>query len=333
MQSVKREIWLPFFVALVVAGVVFFVGVFLNSEKKTSHILFETETNYYTMRIVEVETGLESTARIMYLDIDSHSVVFSNPEEGPILYTSLAPALALLVPSAEDIHVIGAGAYVLPSGFAEVLPDANISVTEIDPQVEQAAVDYFGLDTERITTIAKDARVYFANDNPSYDIVFGDAYNSFISVPWYLTTREFTELVKSRLTPNGMYAMNMIGSFEGESSKFFQSILKTFSSTFPNYYIFGFGNDPARSQNIVIVGMNGELPLSIDDFKKRLGESEVTRPFARFLVTNQDIDTSEGILLTDDFAPVENLMIPAMKEYFGPYLTSFRETIAERGVE
>ncbi len=328
MPADKKEIWYSFVIALLVAAIVFAGGVLLENGKKTSsHIVFETETNYYTMRVVDVAKSSANSARIMYLDIDSHSIVFDDPSEGFTSYTGLAPALAILNPTAKNIHVIGAGAYVLPAGFVDAFPSANVSVTEIDPEVEQAAEAYFGLDTKRITTIAKDARVHFAVDAPSYDIVFGDAYNSFISVPWHLTTREFTELVRSRLTPDGVYAINMIGSLRGDDSKFFQSMLKTFSSVFPNYYVFGFGNDPTRSQNIVVVGINGDTPLSVSEFKQKLGEDKTTAPFSRFLVTENPIDLSDGILLTDDFAPVENLMIPAMKEYFGPYLASFRSII------
>jgi len=188
----------------------------------------------------------------------------------------------------------------------------------MDERVTEIAARYFYHDPERVETFTEDARVYFLKNSVLHDVVFGDAYNSFISVPWHLFTAEFTALVKERLNRNGIYAVNMVSALSGENSLLFQSVLKTFQVEFPAPYVFAFGSRPGAVQNIVLVGVNGEGP-SFDRLRERLLANKETRRFAPTLIDSDTIQKDRGVLLTDDFAPVETLMIPAMESYFAPY--------------
>jgi hypothetical protein len=107
-----------------------------------------------------------------------------------------------------------------------------IDVAEIDPAVQKAIETQLGLATEYgspeddktwIRTHIGDARKFVddqlranakrrAAGEPAvmYDFVYGDAFND-LSVPWHLTTREFSTKVRDLLTPGqGVYLVNII---------------------------------------------------------------------------------------------------------------------------
>ena len=48
-----------------------------------------------------------------------------------------------------------------------------------------------------------------ADVDKRYNLVFGDAFNDF-SIPYHLTTHEFIELLRSHMTDDGIYILNVI---------------------------------------------------------------------------------------------------------------------------
>jgi hypothetical protein len=128
---------------------------------------------------------------------------------------------------------IGGGGYVFPRWIEVKFPDEPvIDVAEIDPAVEAAVKAEMGLATEYgsplegktwIQTHLGDARKFVddqlrANDEAraagkpprTYDFVYGDAFND-LSVPWHLTTREFSTKIRRLLSPDqGTYLVNII---------------------------------------------------------------------------------------------------------------------------
>ena len=89
-----------------------------------------------------------------------------------------------------DILVIGAGAYTMPKHFKNYYKDTDVSVVELDPEMISVGNAFFDLEKYNIKTIVGDAKVVINKNEEKYDVIFGDAYNSFISVPWYLLTKE-----------------------------------------------------------------------------------------------------------------------------------------------
>jgi spermidine synthase len=211
--------------------------------------------------------------------------------------------------------VIGAGAYTLPKYFKEYYKDAKVSVIDVDPELKKIAEDYFDLNKYDIETKVGDAKVIINKEAQKYDVIFGDAYNSFISVPWYLLTKEWNEEVKAKLTDGGVYAINFIGEMKGENARFTESVINTFKITFPNFYVFNFGATTESVQNIVIIGVKGDLPLMTDALAKKLFSGENSF-LAHKLVTNDLKFSSSTVILTNNFAPVEKLIDPVVRFYF-----------------
>jgi len=114
---------------------------------------------------------------------------------------------------------IGGGGFVFPRWIQAKFPfDPVIDVAELDPAVLLAVQREMGLDPDGLisrSTHLGDARNFVEDqvrraDSPEYDFIYGDAFNDF-SVPWHLTTNEFTSDVRKLLDPKrGLFLVNII---------------------------------------------------------------------------------------------------------------------------
>lgn len=305
-----------------------------NGYPVSPKIIFQKETAYYNVKVVDYDLYPQfGWNRILFLDMDAHSVQTENPSKK--FYTDIYPVFSAFSDNFKNIYVIGAGAYTLPINLRNYYPNSKITVSEIDPELEKVGSTYFDLGKYNIQTDIGDARVKFNAARNShaekYDLIFGDAYNSFISVPWYLLTKEFISEEKNSLNPNGIYAINFIGSLEGTGSEMFESVYNTVKTVFPNNYIFAFDKDPKKVQNITILGIKNNQPMNYDSLVKKLDKVDSTHFLSRILVDknslNEGSGIKEGLVLTDDFAPVEHMMADLMNDYFPRYFSLYKKIL------
>jgi hypothetical protein len=128
---------------------------------------------------------------------------------------------------------IGGGGFVFPRWVEQSFPwQPVIDVAEIDPAVKAAVESELGLPAEYgppeegktlVHTHIGDARKFVddrirenrqrlaaGQTEMTYDFVYGDAFND-LSVPWHLTTAEFSEKIGRLLSPGrGVYLVNII---------------------------------------------------------------------------------------------------------------------------
>ena len=94
--------------------------------------------------------------------------------------------------------------------------DTRVDAVEIDGELNEIAEKYFGM-TPRPTlhVHAADARPWLRQqEGARFDAISVDAYRQ-PYIPFYLTTREFFELVRDRLAPGGVVVIN-VGHPEGQ---------------------------------------------------------------------------------------------------------------------
>ena len=104
------------------------------------------------------------------------------------------------------ILFIGLGGGSIPRVMAKYYPDIPIDIVEIDPDVIDVAKRFFFFEpTPMMKVISMDGRRFLRSARHRYDIIFLDAYDD-QSIPFHLTTKEFFEIVKQRLTPTGVVA-------------------------------------------------------------------------------------------------------------------------------
>ena len=175
--------------------------------KASDGLIYETESRYQYVQVVERSSG----ARYLHLNegIAVHSVW--RPTEvltGGVWDTFLVLPSLLPAPP-QRVAVLGNAGGTVARAFGRFYPDAEIDGVELDPTVSDVGRKYFGMgDNPRLRAVDADARPFLRSTDERYDLIYIDAYRP-PYVPFYLATKEFFELVSSRLTPTGLVALNV----------------------------------------------------------------------------------------------------------------------------
>jgi len=289
------------------------------------------ESAYFTIRVMEDRPDGRPRLSLILDDLNHGYIVPDAPttlEYGyEHIYAWITQRYAQAVTGRANppLHCLflGGGAYTYPRYMEETYPGSELIVSEIDPQVVEANHRAMLLDRETgIRTVVDDARRVVAAGTPgTYDLVYGDAFNGF-SVPYHLTTREFTDQVRGLLQPGGVYMVNLIDVFRPEApeeSAFVGAFVKTAQQVFGEDRVQVFvwappgGYDPGKTYRatFVVACLNGDLDLS------GLGESPQDPNFfnAREKTYAQSLEgpalellVQGAPVLTDDFAPVDQLL-------------------------
>ena len=204
---------------------------------------------------------------------------------------------------------IGGGGYTFPRYVQALAPESRLVVSEIDPGVTEAAHRWLGLpyDTD-IVTHNFDARAHLMwyEEPGSYDVVFGDAFDDY-SVPYHLTTLEFTQVVDSVLKEDGVYMANIIDA--GVSGRFLRAFVATQQEVFEHVEVIPSMAGWEQSTRSTFVVASSQHPIDT---------SRLTTPF-RALPPDElaeYMNAAPYILLTDDYVPVDNLIAPVVEASF-----------------
>jgi spermidine synthase len=196
--------------------------------------------------------------------------------------------------------MLGGCAYSYPKDFLKRFPNAHMDVVEIDPVMTELAKKYFRLKEDaRLTTYHEDARRFLNRSDKTYDVIYGDAFNSISSVPFQLTTKEAIQREYDLLNDGGVVLANLISSIDGTSGKFLRAEYATYRSIFPQVYLFpvAFPENGARVQNILLVAIKSDVSPLFESKDSELAE---------YLKHRWQKEVKNDLpILTDDYAPVD----------------------------
>lgn len=214
------------------------------------------------------------------------------------------PSLLDDVPDADvDFLVVGNAAGTAARAYDELRPDVRVEGVELDPDVTRVGRRWFHLpDDQRIHTA--DGRPFLrAAKRESWNVIHVDAYRQ-PYIPFYLATREFFALAKSRLQPGGILSIN-VGSTP-KDPRIVDAIAATMRAEFPTVVRYR-----AEEYNELIVGVD-DPDVDVDELRRRL-ETNAIRDrgdavndlFTNFATGLRDVRPNAARVLTDDRAPVE----------------------------
>jgi len=125
-------------------------------------------------------------------------------------YTQAAILGLAWQPNPQRIYCAGLGAGRVPMILHHHLPQATIECTELDPAVIEMATRFFGLARdERLQIQIADGRAALETAAP-YDFIFIDVFLDRGYVPYRLSTVEFYELCRRKLTVGGILVVNLL---------------------------------------------------------------------------------------------------------------------------
>jgi spermidine synthase len=180
-------------------------------------------------------------------------------------------------------------------------------VLELDPALVQLARERLGLRTSAALEVRTGDARRNLRDVPaaSADLVVGDAFGG-LAVPWHLATAELLADVRRVLRPGGLYALNLI---DRPPSDFARAEVATLLAAFPHVALAGpVGQlEGVEGGNFVLLASDRELPLD------RLRLAAERDPEEAELVSDRaalERFAGDADVLTDDFAPVDQLLTP-----------------------
>jgi spermidine synthase len=229
----------------------------------------------------------------------------------PIIYTT-KPAKEML------IICFGMGT-VLKSGI--IYPDLNITTVELVPE-EYKTFGYYHKNAEEILkrknvhTLVNDGRNYILLSPNRYDIITVDPAPPLYSAGTVnLYTREFFQICKERLTPEGVMCLWVPGGCETEV----KSLIRTFHSVFLNMRVY----IGPHKWGFYFIGTMKEIAESDvrHNMEKAFGNPAIIRDLSEYdnsCITSQQLNqmflwdnneiksiATDGVLITDDYPYTE----------------------------
>jgi spermidine synthase len=260
------------------------------------------------------------TARILLQDRNVSSGMFLDDGSMAFDYTKYFDLYRLFTPQLKSALAIGGGAYSVPKALLGVPTLERVDVAEIDPELHGLAQRYFALPEDaRLHNHVVDGRRFLHDSAERYDLIFSDAYRSFVSAPVQFTTREFFELARSRLKEDGVFIANYYGSLGPETRPMLYAVLKTMRAAFPQVYVIA-TVDPVSDvlQNFIFIGHNAADPARRLDLERATGKDFAypeLREVARRELRPEAALLEVAFLLTDDYAPVEYYAADVIRRY------------------
>lgn len=238
--------------------------------------------------------------RIMNVGIGFESISYIAENMKYELFSDYLKAYDLMFKSKNNINnclMIGGAGYAYPKYYISHYLDKTLDVVEIDGEVTNLAKEFFYLDdlfedydlnnNNRLNLITDDGRTFLNTNNKKYDAIMNDAFSGETPAKT-LTTLEAAKLIKNSLNDDGLYLTNIIGSIEGNNSKFLKAEVNTLKQVFKNVYVISLNTlDKNAKANYMVICTDQDIPFDN--------------------VVQLDILPNE-IILTDNYAPIDTLI-------------------------
>lgn len=269
----------------------------------------EVETAYHCARVVE--DPARPGGRTLYLGQLRHSYVdLNDPTYLEFEYAKdMVAAVGARWPGAEPLKAlhVGGGGLTLPRYFQATRPGTQNKVFEIDPGVIEVDKAQLGAKTgPDLEVQVRDGRLG-VRDEPadSRDLVIGDAFGG-VAVPWHLTTRETIADIRRVLDADGLYAVNVI---DFGPLAFARAEVRTIAAEFPHTAVVARKEKLAREAGGNLVVLGSDQPIDAAAILAGIGERA---PLYDVLTEPDELKAfiGDAPLLTDDFAPVDQLLTP-----------------------
>jgi len=274
-------------------------------EDGTAVNLIHSEENYYgSLKVVDYSFG-DIRHREMIIDGMVQGGMDLNSRQSTYEYPYFLQYLSrALVPQGERCLMIGLGLGVVPNWLER--QGVRCDVVDINPSVVAVAREYFDFHISGDMVI-EDARYFLNATEQRYDYIVLDVFSGDIT-PAHLLSVEALTLMRERLQPGGVLAVNLIGSIKHETYMT-ASVVKTLAVAFDQVAVYP-AFDPRESAqgvgNLVIMAYQGaERRLQLD--RSTINGHHSLLPLLRTQMGqrfNFPTDTP-AMVLTDAYNPID----------------------------
>jgi predicted O-methyltransferase YrrM len=213
-----------------------------------------------------------------------------------VLY--LGPLLA----RGRNVLVLGMGGGTTVRAYRRFYPGSRVTAVEIDPVIVRVAHEHMGLEPGRDLAVhVGDARPFLKSGSESFDVIEVDLFAGGPYAPFYCLTVEFFEAARARLAPAGLVTMNVYAP--GGDRTLAEAVVATLARVFPTVL------EVPLAEEQVLVAFRDEVAL--ERVRSLLSgpsvPEELRQPANQASATLRTAVPGDGLVLTDDRAPVEPL--------------------------
>jgi spermidine synthase len=280
---------------VVAAGLAALVLVPPGAVKSQAGLLHEETSYHQYIQVVEKPDG----RRLLYLNegVAVHSVWRPDSVLTGGVWDAFLALPPLLGRPFERVAILGNAAGTTARALSTYYPGIEIDGVELDPAVSRVGRRWFEMgETPRLTVHDADARPFLRSTDERYDLVVVDAYHQ-PYVPFYLATREFFRLVRDRLTPGGIVALNVAAV--PDDDRLVEAVGRTVAAELPQVLEW-----PALRFNTIVLGLTEPLEPAELERRLRAGPRDLA-PLRELLARDARPIQASGRAWTDDRAPVE----------------------------
>jgi spermidine synthase len=268
--------------------------------------LVAEDTFYGSLRVVEYRGGGDPR-RDMLIDGQLQSSLDAGSGLALTGYTYLLQFLPWEYrPGGQRCLVVGLGAGIVPTWYHR--RGVPTDVVDINPRVVALAGEYFGWRPSGLVAV-EDARYFLERSGASYDYILLDVFNG-DTTPAHLISRESFALIRSRLAPGGVLALNLAGSY-GPDRGMTLSVLATLREVFPlvePYPLFPASGEEAWGNLVVVAATDPTVTRRRLPWGKEI-HPDLFPAVAAALDGPVEPPGGEARLLTDDYQPADILDI------------------------
>jgi predicted O-methyltransferase YrrM len=202
--------------------------------------------------------------------------------------------------------ILGNAGGTIARAYGHFFPQTAVDAVEIDGELTAIGRRYFDMRGPRLHTFTADARPYLRRTKQRYDVILVDAYRQ-PYIPFYLATKEFFELVRSRLRPGGVVMVNV--GHPRHSPRLEKVLVATMRAVFPTVL-----RDPSEDVNTQLLAT--AAPASGDRLLERAPRLPAPlRPIGLAAAARLEPGLRGGRVYTDDVAPVEWLIDSSIVQF------------------
>jgi spermidine synthase len=263
-------------------------------------ILSERESLYGWVRVIEER---KRDLRLLMSDASTIGAASISSGENLLTYQDIVQLIPALEANMKRALLIGQGA----GHMAMVLRERYGIVTdtlEIDPAVAEAASRYFGFTPTGESRVG-DARYEIRRLKGPYDLIIHDCFTGG-SEPAHLLTVETLSQVRGMMSGNGILALNFVAFSDNGHDAALASVARTIAQAFKYHAVYI--SDPGKDFNDFIF-LAASRPIDLDG--KTLGAAQAAWLRSRSFV----VDGTKGVVLTDNWNPLEQLQIRKAEHY------------------
>lgn len=281
-------------VLLVVLGPVLYRTHPAPAPNPNSGLIAVTQSAYAEIRVVD-----QNNTRYMIIDGGTHTIVNPLTWESYFPYVNVLDIAALWFDTPGDMLLVGLGGGSVVKRFAKA--GWTVDAVEIDPVVTKLAYEYFGLKRDEARVFEMDGRRFLMATDNTYDLIIMDAFGS-SSIPFHLVTSEAFALIHSRLSADGILAMNI--EAVGWDDIIVKALAVTVGVQFEHVVVLPIAEPPNQLGNLVIMASDRPLKLA-EELPGPQGR--FTREYDRVHAWDNrfTVASHEAPVLTDDLNPID----------------------------